>query len=108
MKTLKDYTEEIVDIFKEYDRTGTKTWNYKIAAFDLSYQIGSLAKRVAQLDGERYADGLSKEEIKKHIADELADIFAETLFIAHDLGIDLEQGWEDMKTSDQKKIETRS
>jgi NTP pyrophosphatase (non-canonical NTP hydrolase) len=108
MKTLKDYTNEIVETFKGYEKTGTKPWTYKIAAFDMSYQIGSLAKRIAQLDGERHAEGLSQEELKKYAADELADIFAEVLFIAHDLGIDLEQGWEDMKKSDEKKIEERS
>ena len=108
MKTLKDYTQEVVHIFKEYDKTGTKTWNYKIAAFDMSYQVGSLAKRIGQLDGERYADGLSETELKKYIADELADIFAEVLFIANDLNIDLDQGWADMTKSDQEKIKNRS
>lgn len=108
MKTLAKYQTEIVHIFKEYTKQGTKPWTYKIAAFDLSYQIGSLAKRIAQLDGERYSDGMAPDEIKEKIADELADIFAEVLFISHELGIDLDSAWNKMTESDQKKISERS
>jgi len=74
----------------------------------LTYQVGSLSKRILQLEGDRYADGLSKEEIKKHIADEIADIMAEILFIAHELGIDVSEAWEKMIESDKGKISKRS
>ena len=56
--------EEIVKIFSEYDKTGTNTWDYKIASHDLSYQIGKLTKGVLQLKGDRYKEGLSEEEIE--------------------------------------------
>ena len=95
-------------IFKDYDKTGTKTWDYKRTAFDLSYQVGSLSKRISQLDNVRYNDGLTKKEILEKASDELADILAEVLFIAHELDIDMEKAWENMKTSDKTKIATRS
>lgn len=101
-------TEDVVRTFDAYMAQGTARWRYKTAALDLSYQVGSLAKRILQLDGERYPEGLSKEEIKAKIPDELADIMAEVLFIAHELGIDMNQAWESMIKSDNKKIEERS
>jgi len=67
-----------------------------------------LVKRIMQYQNQRHAGGLSKKEIKAHIADELADIFAEVLFIANELDIDLEKAWADMIISDKKKISTRS
>ncbi len=105
---IKTMTEQIVRMFKEYDRQGTKTWTYEIAAQDLQYQIGNLTKRILQLKGYRYAEGLNEEEIKEKLADELADIMAETLFIAHELNIDLAAAWNAMLASDAKKIEERS
>jgi len=107
-KTLEEMTKQIVEMFDHYESQGTAHWTYKIAALDLSYQLGSLAKRILQLDGERYTEGLSKEEIKAKISDELADILAEALFISHELGMDMEQAWERMLASDAKKIEERS
>lgn len=108
MTQLKQYQKEIVKIFKEYDKTGTKTWDYKRTAFDLPYQVGSLTKCLSQLEGVRYNDGLSKKEIMAKVADELSDILAEVLFISHELNIDIEKAWENMKASDKTKISTRS
>ena len=107
-KTLPELTKEVVQIFAEYDKTGTNTWNYEIAAHDLPYQVGSLTKVVSQLKGNRYADGLSKEELLRKASDELADIMAEVLFVAHDLNIDMYEPWNGMVGSDQAKIKERS
>lgn len=107
-RDLSKLTEEVVQVFSEYDAQGTKHWGYKEAMADLPYQLGSLAKRMGQLDGMRYADGLSSEELKKYIADELADILAESLFIAHELHIDLDTAFDAMFASDRKKIAERS
>ena len=108
MNNLNDITNAVVAMFKEYEKTGTNPWNHRVAAFDLSYQVGSLAKRVAQLHNDRYREGMDDEQIKVLIADELADIIAESLFIAHDFGIDMEQAFANMFKSDEKKIEARS
>jgi NTP pyrophosphatase (non-canonical NTP hydrolase) len=105
---IKSMTDQIVKIFKEYDKQGTKSWTYDIAAHDLQYQIGILAKRVLQLKGFRFKEGLSDENIKNDISDELADVLAETLFIAHELDIDIGEAWNAMIESDKKKINTRS
>ncbi|HEV7449781.1 MAG TPA: hypothetical protein VGP13_04575 [Candidatus Paceibacterota bacterium] len=107
-KPLADMQKEIVRVFKEYEKTGTHKWTADIAAKDLSYQLGSLTKRMMQLKGERYADGLNKKELKKFVADELADILAEVLFISHELGIDIQEAWGGMIGSDKKKISSRS
>lgn len=106
-KGLKDFTEEVVALFKKYEETGTPPWTYKTAVQDLSYQVGSLTKAVMQLEGERHAEGKSKEEMMKKVGDELADIFAEVLFIAHELNISLEEAWDQMLESDRSKIESR-
>lgn len=107
MKSLKEYTEEIVRTFKEYEKTGTVKRDYEIAMQDLPYQIGSLTKRIMQLQNKRHREGINDEQIKEYIGDELADIFAEVLFIAHELGIDVDEYRTKMLRSDQQKIEQR-
>ncbi|MEI6478207.1 MAG: hypothetical protein WCO52_04465 [bacterium] len=107
-RTLADLTSDVTRIFAEYDKQGTVTWDYRIAASDLPYQLGSLTKAISQLHGERYAEGKTEEQLKRTIADELADIMAEVLFIAQDLDIDLESAWEGMLKSDTDKIKERT
>ena len=41
------------------------------------------------------------------MADELVDILAEVLFIAHDLGLDMPAAWDMMIESDHHKIAER-
>jgi len=108
MKTLDQLTQEIVAVYKEYAKQGTLDWDYRATTTDLSYQVGSLAKVVMQMQNLRYRDGLSDEELKKKAGDELADILAEVLIIANDLGIDMNQAWNNMIQSDQNKISERS
>lgn len=106
-KSLEKFTQEIVNTFKKYEQTGTTPWNYSIAARDLPYQVGALTKAILQLENIRHRNGKTEEELKKEIADELADIFAEVLFIAHELNISLEYAWKNMIQSDNQKIEER-
>lgn len=61
-----------------------------------------------QLTGERWADGKTEAELKSQMANELADIMAEALFIASELNIDMAKPWEDMLADDTKKISERS
>jgi len=107
MKSLKDYTKVVVKIFTKYTKTGTVKWTYKIALLDLQYQLGSLTKRIMQLDNQRHKEWQTEKEIKEKVADELADIFTETLFIAHELKIDLDKAFTKMLESDNKKISER-
>ncbi len=107
MKTLKDYTSEVVKIFNKYTKTGTVKWTYEIALLDMQYQLGSLTKRIMQMNGKRHKENLSEKEIKDKIADELADVFAETLFIAKELKIDLDKAFNKMLESDNQKINQR-
>ncbi len=106
MKTLHDLTNEIVAIYKSYESTGTKPWDYLVASRDLSYQVGSLTKVIMQLSKERYTKD-SPETLKSQAADELADILAEVLFIAKELDIDMYQAWGKMIGSDEEKIAER-
>jgi hypothetical protein len=106
-RTLRDLTREVIVTFKNYQKTGTPAWDHWIAARDLPYQVGSLTKLLLQLDGTRHREGKTDKELKAKIGDELADIFAETLFIAHGLDISLEEAWDKMLQSDQKKISER-
>jgi len=106
--TLRQLTEEIVQDFRNYDATGTNSWTYATAIRDLPYQLGSLTKLLNQLEGDRFADGQTPDQIKAKMADELADIMAEVLFAAHELGIDMDQAWRDMIKSDETKISERS
>ncbi len=106
-KSLQEMTKDIVKTFSAYQKTGTKKWGYSIAARDLSYQVGSLVKLIMQLDGERHKKGASVSAIKDGVSDELADILAEVLFIAHELDIDIHKAWESMLISDSGKIVSR-
>lgn len=105
-KNLYQLRDEIVRTFAEYEKTGTKKWDYLIASRDLSYQIGSLNKIIMQLSGERYSKD-SAEILKSQAADELADILAEVLFIAKELDIDMYDAWNQMLGSDNQKISER-
>ncbi len=97
-------TAQVVQQMQRYPVIGTKPWNYETAAKDLAYQVGSLTKCIMQLQGERYAHGLSPEEIKQNIGNELADILSEVLFIAHELNIDIQESWDGMLEGDERKF----
>ncbi len=51
---------------------------------------------------------MKDEIIKAKLSDELSNILADVLFIAHELDIDLVEAWENMLKSDHDKIEKRS
>jgi NTP pyrophosphatase (non-canonical NTP hydrolase) len=105
--TLHQLTDEIVAVYKRYEATGTAKWTHEIAAKDLAYQLGSLTKALMQLRGERHAGGKTPEQLRAAVGDELADILAETLFIARELDIDLAASWQAMVASDDAKITER-
>lgn len=108
MKNLYEMKEELIKVWDTYHTQGTIPWTHETATQDLSYQIGSLNKLDLQLKNFRYREGMTEEEIKAKIADELADILAETIFIADGYGIDLYEAWEAMLGSDVKKISERA
>ncbi len=103
-KSINEYTKQVIATMASYQKSGTKKWNYHTAAFDLSVQVGSLAKALMQLENTRNAHGMNKKELKAKIGDELADIFTEVLFIAHELDIDIEAAFAAMIESDKQKV----
>ena len=105
---LNTMQQQVVDMFKKYEQQGTESWTYQTAAHDLQYQLGKLSKCVLQLENKRFNEGLTEPQIKIQLADELADIMAEVLFIAAELDINLAEAWAGMLASDEKKIEERS
>jgi len=107
--SLKLMEEQIVQQLQKYHQhLGTKPWDYRIAAKDMSYQIGSLMKLMMQLEGERYRHAKTDAQIKEEIADELADMLSLILFISHELNIDLKEAWNNMLQSDENKFKKRS
>ena len=108
MKNLQEMQKQVVDLFKKYQSQGTKMWTYETASHDLQYQVGKLSKCVLQLKNYRYRENLNEDEIKENVADELADIMAEVLFISNELNIDFNKAWEKMIESDENKINERS
>ena len=108
MTQLEEMTKEIVETFAHYEQQGTKPWTADVAVQDLQYQIGNLTKALLQLRGFRYAEGSDENTLKKKVADELADILAEVLFVAHEMDIDIEEAWKKMIVSDQEKKAHRS
>lgn len=107
-KTIDNLVHDVVATFERYQLTGTNTWNFSTAVLDLQYQLGSLTKCIMQLKGDRFADGKSHQALRESIGDELADILAGVLFVAHELGIDLDDAWEKMLASDDRKISARA
>lgn len=106
-KTIKKYTEDAVKTMRSYDKTGTKKWDAKTALFDMPVQVGSLVKAFMQYDNMRFASGATKKELKERMSDELADIFTEVLFVAHELNIDIEEAFQHMLESDKEKVKAR-
>ncbi len=107
-KNLKDMLAELLETWNSYEKQGTHPLTREVAAQDLQYQIGSLSKLILQLQNYRYRGELNEEQIKSKMADELADILAEVLFIADGYDIDMEKAWDDMLESDRRKIRERS
>ena len=105
--TLKEMTQAVVDNIKQHSKTGTKPWTYEVATKDLACQLGVLTKLMMQYDGERFAHGDTKEEIKSKVADELADILSLVLFISHEMGIDIERAHNAAIFADKRKIDAR-
>ncbi len=106
--TLTELTKLVHDSFASYDTQGTTHWTWETAAKDLAYQIGSLTKVMLQLSNERWDDGKSKAELEIAFRNELADIMAEVLYIAHERGIDMNQAMDEMFADDHKKVSERT
>ena len=107
-KDLNDMLTELLETWNTYSDQWTIPRTHETAAQDLQYQIGSLSKLILQLKNYRYREWLSEPQIMEKIGDELADIIAESLFIAHGFGIDMNHAWDQMLASDRKKIKERS
>lgn len=108
MTKFNEAYHELDEVWRHYIKQGTHPWTYEVAAQDLQYQVGSIAKIMLQLKGFRFAEGLSKDELTTALADELADVMAEIIFIAGEMNIDLDTAWKNMLLSDVKKITERS
>ena len=106
--TISELTKNVVASFATYDKQGTSHWSWETAAKDLSYQIGSLNKVMLQQSGERWADGKDKDALEMDFRNELADILAEVLYIAHERGIDMNRAMDEMVQDDKKKVTERT
>ncbi|HSX01839.1 MAG TPA: hypothetical protein VLI05_00835 [Candidatus Saccharimonadia bacterium] len=106
--TITELTKVVKASFAQYDVQGTRHWTWRVAAQDLSYQIGSLHKVMLQLSNDRYADGKDQAELEEILNDELADILAEVLYIASERGIDMNQAMAAMVKSDRRKVKERT
>jgi hypothetical protein len=107
-KTTAELTDDVISTFHTYQRTGTSPWSSQTALLDLQHQLGSLTKCFMQMSGDRHSKGRTAKEIRAQISDELADIVADVLFIAHELRIDFDLAWESMLVSDADKIIART
>jgi hypothetical protein len=107
-KTISQLTKDIQVSFAKYDAQGTRHWTWETAARDLPYQVGSLSKVLLQLSGDRYKEGKTDDELQWQLRNELADIMAEVLYIAGELGIDMNQAMAEMVDDDTKKVTERT
>ena len=106
--SLKELTKKQMVVWDHYYKQGVNPWTADIAIQDLTYQIGSLTKLNLQLKNERFRHDMDDEAIKAKIADEMADIIANTLFAASELGIDMDKAFNNMLDSDIRKITERN
>jgi len=56
MSDLNKLTEQVREIYAEYESGGTNRWTYETALIDLSYQVGTLSKIMLQLRGDRFSE----------------------------------------------------
>ena len=106
-KSLQEMTQDVQKSINMYPNSGTKSWDYQIAAKDIAVQTGSLIKLIMQLNNERYGHGKSKSELKVAISDELAYILSLVLYVADELNIDMNEAWKNMLKSDNNKVTER-
>jgi hypothetical protein len=107
-KTILELTKDVKASFAKYDAQGTRHWTWETAAKDLPYQVGSLSKVILMISGERYPEGKNAQELQWQLRNELADIMAEVLYIAGELGIDMNQAMSEMVDDDHKKVSERT
>lgn len=106
--SIAELTKMVQKSFAKYDKQGTDHWTWETAAADLPYQTGSLSKVILQMKNKRYAHGKTKEQLDWQFKNELADIFAEVLFIAGELNIDMTEAILEMVDDDNSKIKART
>ena len=108
LDSLANITNAMVANMADYTKTGTKNWDASIALVDLAYQAGGLLKLKMQLDNERHKQGKTKEQLLNDVQLELAEVVSLALFIAHELKLDIKQGFEDMLCVDENRIAERA
>jgi len=76
------------DVVKRFEKIEGRPWGVEGAIIELSKQVGELAKYV-MIQEKYYFFSADNNENKKHIGDELADVFGQIIRIADYYKIDL-------------------
>lgn len=85
--TIKSWQVKVDVWIKEF---GVRYFDVKTNALLLSEEVGELSRLIARSHGEQsFKKETSQEEIKKRIAEEMADILFVTTCLANQLDIDL-------------------
>ena len=96
-------TKTMVANMNAYEDTGTKAWDARIMLRDLAYQIGGIQKIDMQLNNERHKQGKSERALLAEMEMELAEVIAGALFVAHELKLDVNKGFQRMLEGDEEK-----
>lgn len=87
--TIKGWQMKVDSWIKEI---GVRYFDVKTNTLLLSEEVGEFSRLIARSHGEQsFKKDITKEEVKKRIAEEMADIIFVTTCLANQLDIDLTQ-----------------
>ncbi len=85
--TIKDWQTKVDDWIKDI---GVRYFDVKTNTLLLSEEVGEFSRLIARSHGEQsFKNQISTEEIKKRVAEEMADIIFVTTCLANQMDIDL-------------------
>lgn len=78
-----------LDIIRRFEKIEGKPWGAEGAMMELTKQVGELSKNVMMREGYYFFDAADKDNLKKKIGNELADVLGQIIRIADHYDIDL-------------------
>ena len=103
---LKELEKKYIQIVERFNKIEGTDWKGEAATFELMKQVGELSKWIMMK--EKYYAFVEDDEVAlKHVGNELADIMAQVIRIAHIYDIDLENAFIDARRDENDYLQTR-
>lgn len=92
--TLHELSEKVERVSKDYEQTHSIERTPDWYLLKLHEELGELTQAYLKLNGQARAKGLSEEELRTQLTEEVADVFSHILLFARSNGVNLEEALE--------------